>query len=291
MSDDAFASAPGVIPAATPSPAPATPATPQPAGPDNRLESEKYAEALKAGGHEAARQVMANSKHDDVRRAARMGMEQRAERESIATIPDAPRPGADPAVRLRELEYMKAHDHVRYTVHGKAEHEALLAKQAEAGPQPVRVLNTEDSLASIRATDGGAALVNEWAAEAPAKVRAVQQSTMEMLSSMGDQQAQGGFMFGVSQLPGPVQTGFARELSSPAPENVSPAANDQVAEYQSYGVVEKWGAEAPMRVARAEARVDRMLKGLPAENRVAALNWFRNLPVNQRAAIVEQLSR
>jgi hypothetical protein len=152
-------------------------------------------------------------------------------------------------------------------------------------------LNTEDSLASIRATDGGAALVQEWSAEAPAKVQAVQQSTLEMLSSMGDQQAQGAFMYGVNQLPGQVQTGFARELSSVAPENVTPAAADAVAEYQAYGLVEKWGAEAPMRVARAEARVDRMLKGLPAENRVAALNWFRNLPTNQRAAIVEQLSR
>ena len=174
---------------------------------------------------------------------------------------------------------------------GKAEHEALLAKQAEAGPGPLRVLSAEDSAASLRATEGGAALVNEWAAEAPAKVRAVQQSTLEMLNAMGDQQVQGAFMFGVSQLPGQIQTGFARELSSPAPGNVSPAAAEAVAEYKAYGVVEKWGADAPVRVARAEARVQRMLKDLPAGNRVAALEWFRSLPANQAAAIIEQLSR
>jgi hypothetical protein len=278
----------------TPAPAPAPAAAPPPAAPavpDNRPESERYAEALKTGGPEAARQVMLNSKDPDVRRAARLGMERQAERESIATIPLEARPGADPAVRIRELEYMKAHDNVRYVVEGKAEHEALVAKQAEAGPQPVRALNTEDSVASLRATEGGAALVSEWAAEAPAKVQAIQQSTLEMLASMGDQQAQGAFMFGVSQLPGHVQTGFARELSSAAPENVTPAVAEAVAEYQAYGVVEKWGAEAPMRVARAEARVDRMLKDLPVEKRAAALNWFRGLPTNQRAAIIEQLSR
>ena len=77
-------------------------------------------------------------------------------------------------------------------------------------------------------------------------------------------------MYGVSQLPGPVQTGFARERSSPAPGNIAPAASDHVAEYQSYGLIERWGAEAPMRVARAEARAQRMLKNLPAENKVAA---------------------
>jgi hypothetical protein len=43
-----------------------------------------------------------------------------------------------------------------------------------------------------------------------------------------------------------------------------------VAEYQSDGLIERWGAEAPMRVARAEARAQRMLKNLPAENKVAA---------------------
>jgi hypothetical protein len=228
---------------------------------------------------------MLNSADPDVRRVARMGAEQRVERESIAAIPAEARPGTDPSVRLRELEFMKAHDHVRYTVEGKAEHEALLAKQAEAGPQPVRALNTEDSLASIRATDGGAALIQEWSAEAPAKVRAVQQSTLEMLNEMGDKSAQGAFMYGVSQLPGPVQTGFARELSSPAPESISPAAADQVAEYKAYGITD------PMSVARAEARVQRMIKSLPAGDRVAALGWFRSLPTNQAAAIVKQLSR
>ena len=274
------------------SPAPAAPATPQvdqlaKAVAErlelaNRPESERYAEALKTGGREAALQVMANSKHDDVRRVARMGMEQRVERESIVTIPAEARPGADPAVRLRELEFMKAHDHVRYTVHGKAEHEALLAKQAEAGPQPVRALNTEDSVASLRATEGGAALVNEWGDAAPAKVQAIQQSTMEMLSSMGDTQAQGAFMYGVSQLPGQSQTALARELSSPAPTAITPAAADQVAEYSAYGVTD------PMAVARAEARAQRALK---ADTDGSLLRWWSNLPTNQRAAIVKQLAR
>ena len=84
---DTFASAPNMTPAPAPAPAPATPPAPAPAAPDNRPESEKYAEALKAGGIAAARAVMLNSADPDVRRVARMGVEQRVERESVATIP------------------------------------------------------------------------------------------------------------------------------------------------------------------------------------------------------------
>jgi hypothetical protein len=281
--------------------APTTPAAPAPpAAPDvgqladavaerlaneKKPESEKYADALKAGGIEAARQVMLNSADPDIRRVARIGVEQRVERESIAAIPVEARPGADPSVRLRELEYMKAHDNVRYVVEGKAEHEALLAKQAEAGPQPVRALSVEDSVASIRATEGGQQLITEWADTTPAKVQAVQQSTLEMLRDIGDQPAQASFMYGISQLPGEVQTGFARELSSPAPANVTPARAEAVAEYADYGITD------PMGVARAEARVDRMLKSVPVEHHAAGLEWFRQQPLAWRRAVVKQLAR
>ena len=43
-------------------------------------------------------------------------------------------------------------------------------------------------------------------------------------------------MFDVSQLPGAVQTGFARELSSPAPEVTSPAKDWQIIEYGAFAL-------------------------------------------------------
>jgi hypothetical protein len=218
----------------------------------------------------------------DARRAMQKLEGDKTEREARLAIPKEARPGADPAVRLRELEYMRTHDHVRYTVEGKAEYEALLAKQAEAGPQPVRVLSTEDSVASLRATEGGAALMHEWGEAAPAKVATVQQSVGEMLRDMGDQQAQSGFMYGVSTLPGKAQTALARELSSPSPENITPARAEAVAEYKSYGITD------PMQVARAEARAERALK---SDVDGSLMRWWRGLPANQRAAVVKQLAR
>jgi hypothetical protein len=218
----------------------------------------------------------------DARRAMQKMEGDKTEREARATIPKEARPGADPSVRLRELEYMKAHDHVRFVVEGRAEYEALQAKLAEAGPQPVRALNTEDSLASLRATDGGSALASEWAAEAPAKVATVQQSVGEMLRDMGDQQAQGAFMYGVSTLPGAVQTALAKELSSPSPSNITPASAEAVAEYKAYGISD------PMQVAKVEARAKRALQ---SDVDGSLLRWWRGLPANQQAAVVKQLAR
>jgi hypothetical protein len=198
--------------------------------------------------------------------------------------------GTDPAARIAQLEHMRQHNSLLFEAKHKAEYDALIEAR-NSGPQEIRRLDATASKQKLAAMNGGRELLQELGDKADAAIKAVQQSTLEMLNAMGDKSVQGAFVYGVSQLPGPVQTGFARELSSPAPETITPAVSEQVSEYQAYGLVEKWGAEAPMRVARAEARAQRMIKSLPAETRLAALEWFRSLPKNQAAAIIEQLSR
>jgi hypothetical protein len=92
-----------------------------------------------------------------------------------------------------------------------------------------------------------------------------------------------------------VQTGFASELSSPAPEVSSPADSGALSRFTAVedgkALVEQWGVEAPARVARVQARSDRLLKSMSHEQRGAALRWFDNLPSNQARAVLEQLSR
>jgi hypothetical protein len=275
------------------SPAPSAPAPAAPEGPNPFADGDGFnvteqGRLVRENPNLARDFIKAAGKEKDFRTTLeRLGQDSAREAIKRSSALDA---ATDPDARIAQLEHMRKHDHVRFEVKHADEYKALIEAR-EAGPQDVRPLDATASRQKIAATDGGQELLQEWGEQTPAKVQAGQQSTLEMLNSMGDKSAQGAFMYGVSQLPGPVQTGFARELSSPAPENVSPAAVEAVAEYKAYGVVEKWGADAPVRVARAEARVQRMLKDLPAGNRVAALEWFRSLPANQAAAIIEQLSR
>ena len=283
---DVFASAPGIggsdVSGSTPAPAtPSAPAVPNPFN-DATMNLTEQGRLVRENPNLARDFIKAAGKEKDFRTTLER-LDQDTAREAIkrSSALDA---ATDPDARIAQLEHMRKHDSIRFEVKHRDEYKALIEAR-ETGPQEVRALDATASRQKMAATDGGEQLLQEWGDAAPNKVRAVQQSTLEMLNAMGNQQAQGAFMFGVSQLPGPVQTGFARELSSPAPENITPAAADAVAEYKVYRITD------PVKVARAEARAQRMLKSLPAENRVAALEWFRGLPTNQRAAIVEQLSR
>jgi hypothetical protein len=177
---------------------------------------------------------------------------------------------------------MRKHDNVSFEVKHRDEYQALIEAREQAGPQEVRRLDATASKQKLAAMDGGEQLLSEWGEQTPAKVQAVQQSVGEMLRDMGDQQAQGGFMFGVSQLPGKAQTALARELSSPSPSDITPASANEVAEYADYGVTD------PMQVARVEARAERALK---SDVDGSLTRWWRGLPVNQRAAVVKQLAR
>ena len=274
------ASAPA--PASTPAPPPSASATPNPFADGESFNLTEAGRLLRDAPERARELIHAAGKQ----KAFATALEKIERDTAKATIErsSALEAATDPDARIAQLEQMRKHNSVLFEVKHADEYKALIEAR-DAGPQGVRVLDATAAKQKLAAMDGGQELVAEWGDATPAKVQAVQQSTLEMLNEMGSKDAQGAFMFGVSQLPGPVQTGFARELSSPAPENVTPAAADQVAEYKAYGITDA------MSVARAEARVQRMIKNLPAGDRVAALGWFRSLPTNQAAAIVKQLSR
>jgi hypothetical protein len=187
----------------------------------------------------------------------------------------------DPEARIAQLEAMRQHNSLLFEARHADEYKALIEAR-NSGPNEVRRLDANASRQKIAAMDGGQELLQEWGEATPAKVATVQQSVGEMLRDMGDQHAQGGFMFGVSQLPGKTQTALARELSSPSPSNITPASADEISEYKAYGITD------PMQVAKVEARAKRALQ---SDADGSLLQWWRGLPANQQAAVVKQLAR
>jgi len=218
-----------------------------------------------------------------------------AERDVRVTIPDQPAENVDSSVRLAQLEYMQRHDSVSYKVKFQAEHEALLAKQAERAEkgtlEPVRVLSDADARARMSVTEGGDKVIGELG---EAGVAAARTSAVDLVNSIGDQVETQAFLSGVYSLPGEAQSALVRELGTAAPE-VQPADSGAMQRFAAVedgkALVDRWGTEAPAKVARFQARTSRLLKSMGPAQRQAAMSWFDGLPSKHALAVMEHLSK
>lgn len=194
--------------------------------------------------------------------------------------------------RLAEIEAILAKDVDAYERQGlRREHMALMEAKLAAPTSQAEVTALSDpARKSLSATPEGRDLLKRWDAKGEAlfwfkELRTDAEAMIKEAPALG-------VLF--DSLPPPAQTAVFSELASLPGYDGEPASREDLrrfAESDVSDLLDEWGADSAVHLARVHERTDRILKKLTPDVRDYLLNWFNHLPTQAARTVVKRLAR